>query len=196
VCESEIEFGTPLRFGFLGLATDAKGFPAFLEMASALKSRFGDRVEFHAIGTTPPDSVAPPMDALAVKPAVAKASRSDFARAVRQLHFVCLPYQGAQYELSPSGVLVDAIAYGKPMLSSGIPLVKELFERFGDIGFLCTDTPNFCDTIAQIVSNADERHYRAQVQALRVLRESRTSVALVPTYQSFTRRLIGADSPV
>jgi len=192
--ETEIEFGTPFRFGFLGLATDAKGFPAFLEMASVLKSRFGDRVEFHAIGTTPPDSVAPPMDALAVKPAMAKASRPDFARAIQQLHYVCLPYQGAQYELSPSGVLMDAIAYGKPMLSSSIPLVKDLFDRFGDIGFLCTDTRNFCDTITQIVSKADERHYRAQVRALRAVRESRTSAALMPTYQSFTRRLIGADS--
>jgi glycosyltransferase involved in cell wall biosynthesis len=192
--ETEIEFGTPFRFGFLGLATEAKGFHAFLEMASVLKSRFGDRVEFHAIGTTPPDSVAPPMDALAVKPAVAKANRSDFARAVQQLHYVCLPYQGVQYELSPSGVLMDAIAYGKPMLSSGIPLVKDIFERFGDIGFLCTDTRNFCDTITEIVSKADERHYRAQVRALRAVRESRTSAALMPTYQTFTRRLIGAES--
>jgi glycosyltransferase involved in cell wall biosynthesis len=190
--EPDVDFRAPFRFGFLGLATDAKGFPAFLEMAAILKQRFSDRVEFHAIGTIPPDSVPPSMEALTVKPGTAKRDRSDFARAIQHLHYVCLPYQGAQYELSPSGVLMDAIAFGKPMLSVGIPLVKDLFDRFGDIGFLCTDTRNFCDTITQIVTEADEGRYRRQVEALRAVRESRTSAALVPTYQIFTRRLVGA----
>lgn len=189
--DTDVEFRPPFRFGFLGLATDAKGFPAFLEMAAVLRERFSDRVEFHAIGTIPPNSVAPSMEALTVKPGTAKSSRPDFTRGIQHLHYVCLPYQGAQYELSPSGVLMDAIAFGKPMVSSGIPLVRDLFERFGDIGFLCTDTRNFCDTITQIVNEADEVRYRAQVRALRAVRESRTSAALVPTYQRITRRLIG-----
>ncbi|HKY98488.1 MAG TPA: glycosyltransferase [Gemmatimonadaceae bacterium] len=189
----DVDFRPPFRFGFLGLATDAKGFPAFLEMAAILKQRFSDRVEFHAIGTISPDSAAQAMDALTIKPGVAKRDRSEFTRCVRRLHYVCLPYQSEHYELSPSGVLMDAIAFGKPLLSVGIPLVKELFDRFGDIGFLCTDTRNFCDTITKIVTEPDEGRYRRQVQALTAVRESRTSAALTPTYQGFTRRLVGAD---
>jgi glycosyltransferase involved in cell wall biosynthesis len=188
--DTDIEFRPPFRFGFLGLASDAKGFPAFLEMAAVLRERFSNRVEFHAIATIPRNSVTPSMEALTVKAGTAMSSRSDFTRGIHQLHFVCLPYQGGHYELSPSGVLMDAIAFGKPVLSAGIPLVRGLFERFGDIGFLCTDTRNFCDTITQIVNQADEAHYRAQVRALRAVRESRTSAALLPTYQNITRRLV------
>jgi glycosyltransferase involved in cell wall biosynthesis len=190
--DADVDFRAPFRFGFLGLATDAKGFPAFLEMAAILKQRFADRVEFHAIGTISPDSVPSSMEALTVKPGTAKRDRSEFTRSVRHLHYVCLPYQGSQYELSPSGVLMDAIAFGKPVLSVGIPLVKDLFDRFGDIGFLCTDTRSFCDTITAIVTEADEARYRRQVQALRAVRESRTSAALVPAYKNFTRPLVGA----
>ncbi|HEY0367284.1 MAG TPA: glycosyltransferase [Pyrinomonadaceae bacterium] len=189
----DVDFRAPFRFGFLGLATDEKGFPAFLEMAAILKQRFSDRVEFHAIGTISPDSIPASVEALTVKPGTTKRDRLDFTRAIRHLHYVCLPYRGSQYDLSPSGVLMDAIAFGKPMLSVGIPLVKDLFDRFGDIGFLCTDTRNFCDTITKIVTEADEGRYRRQVQALRAVRESRTSAALVPTYQGFTQRLIGAE---
>jgi glycosyltransferase involved in cell wall biosynthesis len=185
----EIELRPPFRFGFLGLASDAKGFPAFLEMAAVLRKRFSDRVEFHAIATLPPNSVAQSMEALTVKAGTSKSSRADFVRGIGQVHYVCLPYQAGHYELSPSGVLLDAIAFGKPVLSTEIPLVKDLFERFGDIGFLCTDTRSFCETITKIANNPDEAHYRAQVRALRAVRESRTSAALVPTYQDITRRL-------
>jgi glycosyltransferase involved in cell wall biosynthesis len=191
--DQDADFREPFRFGFLGLATDAKGFPAFLEMATILKQRFSDRVEFHAIGTVSPDSPTLSMDALTVRPGNTKRERSEFVRAIRQLHYVCLPYRGTHYELSPSGVLMDAIAYGKPMLSVGIPLVKDLFQRFGDIGYLCSDTSSFCDTITKIVTEADEGRYRRQVKALRDVRESRTSEALFPAYQWFTQRLIGAE---
>jgi glycosyltransferase involved in cell wall biosynthesis len=185
---SDVEFRAPFRFGFLGLASDAKGFPAFLEMAAVLRERFCDRVEFHAIGTLPPNSLVPSMEALTVKPAMTKSSRSDFTRDIQQLHYVCLPYQGEHYELSPSGVLMDAIAFGKPVLSTGIPVVRALFERFGDIGYLCTDTLDFCDAITQIVNEADELRYRSQVRALRAVRESRTPAALAPTYRNMTPR--------
>ncbi|HEY0528670.1 MAG TPA: glycosyltransferase [Gemmatimonadaceae bacterium] len=178
----------PFRFGFLGLASDAKGFPAFLEMASALRERFGERVEFHAVGTVPPGSAAPSMEALTVKAGLVKASRADFSQAIRELHYVCLPYHGRHYELSPSGVLMDAIAFGKPILAAGIPLVKELFDRYGDIGFICTDTRDFCDTITEIVNHADEAHYHAQVNALRAARDSRTPSALAGDYRRITNQ--------
>jgi glycosyltransferase involved in cell wall biosynthesis len=176
----------PFRFGFLGLASDAKGFPAFLEMASSLRGRFGDRVEFHAVGTLPPGSAPPSMEPLTVKAGLVKANRTDFSLAIRQLHYVCLPYNGSHYELSPSGVLMDAIAFGKPVLATGIPLVKELFDRYGDIGFMCTDTRDFCNTMTDIVNQADEAHYRAQVNALRAVRASRTPATLAIAYRIIT----------
>jgi glycosyltransferase involved in cell wall biosynthesis len=187
--DREVEFRPAFRFGFLGLASDGKGFSAFLEMAAVLRERFCGRVEFHAIGTIPPHSAAPQMEALTVKAGTEKLSRSDFTRGIERLHYVCLPYQSRHYELSPSGVLMDAIAFGKPVLSAEFPLVRDLFERFGDIGFLCSDTRNFCDTITQIVSQPDEMHYRAQVRALRAVRASRTATALIPSYQTITRQL-------
>lgn len=186
---ADINLGPPYRFGFLGVASDAKGFPVFLEIASELRKRFADRVEFHAVATLPPGSVAPPMESLTLRAGVVKSSRNDFAHAIQQLHYVCLPYHGSHYELSPSGVLLDAVAFGKPVLATGIPLVIELFDRYGDIGFICADTREFCETITSIVNEADERHYRAQVHALRAARASRTPAALAPLYREITDRL-------
>lgn len=183
-----VEMHAPFRFGFLGLASDAKGFPAFLEMASTLRKQLSDRVEFHAIGTLPPGSIAPPMEALTIKAARDKSSRADFSLAIQQLHYVCLPYDGSHYELSASGVLMDAIAFGKPVLAAGIPLVRDLFDQFGDIGFLCTDTRAFCATIVDIVTRADAAHYRAQVHALRAIRDSRTPEALASAYAQIVGR--------
>jgi len=182
-----IPFQPPFRIGFLGLASTAKGFPNFLHIASTVKSRVSDRVEFCALAWTPESMDSSLLDCLTIKPGSQQVSRSEFIRHIQQLHYVCLPYQGDYYELSPSGVLLDAIASGKPILASRIEIVANMVSRFGDIGYLCNDGQDFCDTILDIVQHADEGHYRVQSRTMEQVRLSRTPQSLAIKYRELSR---------
>ena len=49
------------------------------------------------------------------------------------------PTSPAITNLSASGALLDAITWLKPIIANRIPFVANLFERYGDIGYLCDD---------------------------------------------------------
>jgi hypothetical protein len=188
--KGNVEFGVPLRIGFLGMTTEAKGFRLFLEVASAMVAKFPGRVEFHAIGWTEEKWESSEISPLATKPRTKKLPRPEYIRQVESLHFVCLPYQGQHYELSPSGALLDAVAWEKPVITSRIPMMENLVSRFGDIGYLCADKHEFCDTIEGIIKRADVHQYRNQVSSMREVRRSRTPQYLASTYRDLHAKLL------
>jgi hypothetical protein len=189
--EDSVQFKPPFQFGFLGLATEQKGFMKFVEIASEVGKRYPGRAEFHAIGRIHSDlkeKDMPAVQALSTKPSEAALSRSDFAAAVSALHFVCLFFQGNHYELSPSGVLLDSVAWEKPVIGTESSLLKNLRERFGDIGYLCGNG-DLNVTVESIVRNGDPVRYRGQTRAVRKVKESRTPQALGRKYQELCERL-------
>src|SRR5207244_2672405 len=122
-----------------------KGFRQFLEIASALSRKMPGLAEFHAIGWGDESWGPSELGSLATVPSRGRLSRSEYVRQVEKLHFICLPYKGTHYELSPSAVLLDAIAWEKPVIASRIPIMEDLFSRFGNIGCLCTDNREFSE---------------------------------------------------
>jgi len=91
------DLDAPVRFGFLGLASESKGFPLFVRLAKEVTAKYGHQAEFHAIGRFPADGTPVPavgeMGALATKPGVIRMSRADFIHGVRRLAFIILPYE-------------------------------------------------------------------------------------------------------
>jgi hypothetical protein len=119
----------PIRFGFLGLADKSKGFPLFVELANHIVAKFGRRVEFHAVGLFPVKGTpVSGTEVLATKPGSMLMSRADFVRAIRPLHFIILPHEPLAYRLTASGVLLDAIAWQKPVIARKIPIFERVFE--------------------------------------------------------------------
>ena len=174
----------PLRLGFLGLASDAKGFPVFVATANGVRAKYGNQVEFHTIGRLPADcSRVTGMEALATKPGMQRMGRSEFVLGVKQLHFVVLPHRATPYGVSASGTLLDAMAWGKPVIARRIPIFERLFEKHGDIGYLFREDFELKVIIEQMLETPDKSRYEDQVINVRNARRCRTPELLALSYR-------------
>lgn len=179
-----VDLREPIQFGFLGLANKAKGFPLFVRTAGEVKAVYGPKADFHAIGHTNEGNLAiDGTDALATRPVRTKISREDFIRSVSQLHFVVLPHEAEQYTLAASGVLLDAINWGKPIIARKIPIFEAMFDRYGDIGYLFTDDAELKKNVEEIVRSPDDSRYNRQVGNLRTAKASRVPETLASAYR-------------
>jgi hypothetical protein len=164
------ELATPVRIGFMGAASGEKGFGEFLKIA---RGAAGPAVEFHAVGRLGADMVGEDLEVLATRPLVAgKVGRAEYVERLARMHYVCMPYGAAHYRYSPSGVLADALALARPILAFDLPIFRDLFDRFGDIGHLCRNADEMAELI-QVGCLGDEDRYRGQVAAMRAARETR-----------------------
>ncbi|MDQ7837660.1 MAG: glycosyltransferase [Thermodesulfobacteriota bacterium] len=188
--ENSIALMPPIKFGFLGASTEAKGFDRYLKVASEIKSRFPGRAEFHAYGSISDGLSKLQMSVLDVQPQQTKLGRNQYVCGLKNLHFVCFPYKKGHYELSPSGALLDAVAFGKPIVASRLPIFEALFDRYGDIGYLFDTEGEFCQIIQQIAQEADDRRYANQVINIKRLRDDRSSRFLAIKYRNITSGLI------
>lgn len=182
-------FRAPIRLGFLGLASESKGFPLFVELANEMTSKYRHQVEFHAVGRLPADgSRVMGLEALATKPGLTRVSRTDFIEGVVPLHFVILPHAEEYYGLSASGVLLDAIAWEKPLVARSIPIFENLFKKHGDIGYLFNNDRELMEIVARLVQTVDEARYQRQVFNIRKAQSSRTPSALAASYLEICRK--------
>jgi glycosyltransferase involved in cell wall biosynthesis len=168
--------------GYLGLGTRAKGFDLYLRLARKLAPALDGVVAFHAIGNLHRELAHEDQSVLAQPLAKAPIPRQDFVQAAAGLHYVVLPYQGNYYEWSGSGTLVDAISLGKPIIATDFPFVKALFDRFGDVGFLCEDEAGLVTAFRQLPV-AFEKRYDQQKRALSKARQNRSLAAGIVAYR-------------
>jgi glycosyltransferase involved in cell wall biosynthesis len=185
-----VDFKDPIRFGFLGLADKPKGFPLFVKLANHITPKYGARVEFHAIGRFPQnDGAMNGTEILAIKPGITRMGRVDFMRGVSPLHFVVLPHEALSYTLAASGVLLDAIAWGKPVIARRIPIFEAMFERHGDIGYLFNDEDELKDGVERILIRRDKSRYHNQVINVLAARQSRVPEALAASYRQLRSKI-------
>ena len=173
----------PIRIGFVGQGTQAKGFDVFLTLARDLKARHGERVAFHLIGRAVPGADLAPFAALADPPTREHLSRAEFVARLATMHYVLLPFREGYYNLSASGALIDAITWLKPVIATGVPLVRHLFDQFGGIGFACDGEGGLRRAVETVLADMDQGRYDGQVAALRRLRDSRRPEALAEVYR-------------
>jgi hypothetical protein len=189
----------PLRVGLVGQATVAKGIDVFLDLARDLRARHGDAIEFYLVGRAAPGSDLTAFASLAHPVTEAGLSRADFTSRLAILDYVILPLGQEYYRLSASGALIDAITWLKPVIASRVPIVTGLFERFGEIGFLCDGAEGFRDVLEGILAHRDPARYRRQVEAMRLARDSRMPGRIAGEYRAIVRRafagLLAADAP-
>lgn len=128
------EPGAPPRLGFLGLASDGKGYARFVAVARA----FAGRAEFHAIAHAPEGDGAHRAggEVLATRPRAQRWPREEFLRAASRLDFACLFHEPRRYRHVASGVLMDALALRVPVVAPDLPLFSALFRAHGPCGIL------------------------------------------------------------
>jgi glycosyltransferase involved in cell wall biosynthesis len=173
----------PVRIGFVGLATQAKGFDIFLEVARAIRKQFGDRFEFHLVGRLQQGFEPEWADVLANKPSPRMISREEFQAQLSKLHYVMLPFRSGYYNLSASGALVDALVWGIPVIAMRVPTVERLFAQYGEIGYLCEDDAEVVHALRNI-AELDATRYEAQVAAIAAAAKARLPQNLAPRFRA------------
>lgn len=194
--DAVVDCAPPLRFGFLGLATEAKGFSTFLTAAERVTAKSPGGAEFHAIGMYSQERQRKEIErrSLATRPSLVPLDRKRFRKAVSELHFICLPYAKGHYDLSPSGVLLDAIAWEKPVIAINTPLLEQLFSRFGPMGRLCPDKEEFCEAVEAVARRFNESEYREWTAAMHRVKQTRQPAFLAHKYRLLYNQLFGQIS--
>lgn len=181
----------PLRVGFVGQATEAKGIGTFLDLAADLRARHGDRIAFHLIGRGMPGMESSVFAPLEEMPTSDHLPREEFIRRLKALHYVLLPFRPGYYDLAASGALIDAVTWLKPVIATRAGFVGDFFAGAGDIGYLCDDAQQMRSRLEALLADPDPARYAAQVAALRAERDRRTPDTLAETY----RRIIHSNFP-
>jgi hypothetical protein len=114
-------------------------------------------------------------------------SRVNFIHGVKQLDFIIFPHHAGHYDLSPSGTLLDAIAWEKPLVARSLPLFENMLKKHGDIGYLFRNDMELREIVEHIIQKRDKLHYHRQVLNIRKARASRTPEALAAFYGEICR---------
>ena len=88
-----IPLAAPLRIGFVGQGTEAKGITAFLETARLLKARHGARIDFFLVGRPALGSDLARFSVLSHTVSPDHLSRDEFRALLGSMHYVFLPFQ-------------------------------------------------------------------------------------------------------
>jgi hypothetical protein len=180
---------SPVHFGFLGLANEMKGFSTFLHLAAEISREHPGKAEFHAIGRLEPGADSRrEMEFLATKPGLERLSRHEYIERVKRLHFIIMPYRLDYYELSPSGTLLDAIAWEIPIIANRLPIFERTFRTYGDVGSLFSNEKELHAIVKDLVAGMDESGYAHQVSNLGEARLSRTPEKLAAVYREICSR--------
>jgi hypothetical protein len=186
----DLELIEPIRFGFLGLADRPKGFPAYMKLAKDITATHGTRAEFHVIGRFPQGETSTKgTEVLATKPGTTMMSRTEFVHRVKAIHFIILPHETAAYTLTTSGVLLDAVAWRKPVIARRIPIFEAMFNKYGDIGYLFSDDRELTEIVhTLLVERPNGSRYRQQMLNLRNAQKARAPESLAADYRKICER--------
>ena len=182
---------TPVRIGLVGQATESKGITPFLALARDFAQSHPNAVSFHLVGNAPSNTDMSVFAVLNEPVPTGHLPRAEFVEKLRRLHYVCLPLQPSYYELSASGALIDAVVWLRPVIATRVPIIEDLFDRFGDIGELCDNLAAVRAAIARLASAPDPQRYDRQVANLRRARSSRLPASQASEY----RRIVEAGFP-
>lgn len=136
----EVRHAGPVRLALLGLATPQKGLRVFLELARTMHEQHPGVAEFHLVGRLHEDFVALAAQYarfLHGKPGVTPLPRNHYRAALEKIDYACFFFDGRHYEMTASGVILDCMALGVPVVGRRSPILDALEGRFGPIGVLC-----------------------------------------------------------
>ncbi|MDR3439937.1 hypothetical protein [Telmatospirillum sp.] len=185
VTEREPVPGERLKIGFLGHASNSKGFDRFMEIAR----KSGPDKEFHAIGLGSPEALAMDLRVLARPPAASSVPRTEYVEALTGIDAVCLPLSQG-YDYVASGSVIDAIVGLKPLFCLRNRSVEGIFKKYGSIGYLA-DTIEDLEAFVLKASMETVLQQRPMwVANLAKIRAARSPEALAPAYAASVQALM------
>ncbi|WP_147243442.1 glycosyltransferase family protein [Chitinophaga flava] len=164
-----------LIFGHLGVAMSKKGSSCFFEMAARLSQAAAlGRAEFHLVGRVEDGFIVEQNTPVKI---LSKNNKSieelDYANFIRDVDYAVFTFDSDNYVFRVSGSLMDALFYGKPIIAFKQPYFQYLFDKGGNIGFLC-EGPEEMKVLLERLINKDEEliaQYKEQAKNVHLLLE-------------------------
>lgn len=153
-----------LRFGLLGIAGKSKGLDVYSRLALKASRGLRRRAQFRLIGKLQSGNDDLDLSGISGPLPFSKdwIPRPLFDEELARLHYVALPYNMDYYGLSASGVLLDVLRWRKPVIAFETPVLRELVDRFGEIGYLCQTEDDMAEVVNDLLENFDPERYDRQ----------------------------------
>ncbi len=187
--------GAPLRVVSLGNARGEKGFGEILEAITIAERRGVDhRFRFVLQANDPSADVADSVESfdLASHPSTEFINEAldtaDYYALLGSADIILLPYHRAIYHARTSGVFLEAVAAGKPVVCTSDTWMGELLGLHGN-GLCCSDG-SAADLLVRLLEIADD--YDAFTARARAARED---FAARHTADVLVAHLLGRDAP-
>lgn len=176
--------GEALRFGLLGIAGKSKGLDVYARLALGARRDLARSPEFRLVGRL--QNASEQLDLSGISGPLPFSQkwlpREVFDSELARLHYVILPYDMEYYGLSASGVLLDVLRWRRPVIAFDTPVMRELVERFGDIGTICRDEAGMAAAIDTLLTGFDPARYAQQQRNLDAAYRSRLPDAAASEY--------------
>jgi len=153
---------------FIGGTFAIKGFGTFVDIARAHQGAF----DFQVIGERTSDYSKKNDSLFSMPPSEGKLRRSVFDSALGSTDIICLPLDPIRYSWAASGTLLDAIAFGIPVLTNRTAITDDWERRYGPFGLLAGNGRDMrrlvqalSDETLDIELNAEQSRARAVIAA-------------------------------
>lgn len=187
---SRLHADNVVRFAFVGVTTREKGFDTYVRLAIEVKLKYSSLAEFYILGSVAAN-IAVDLSGNIFSNTVStqKLPRSEMLRLAENIDYVCLFYDAKHYNLCASGALLDAISWEKPIIAKNIPLFCDLFERYGEIGYLYEDDHELQSVINNLLHEKEVTKYLGFIENLRKIKQERYPVNLSHRYKEIFSQL-------
>lgn len=163
-------FGRTFRFGFLGAPLDNKGFKVFYNLAKHVKSKkiTAEKSEFFC-----PSLVGLSSDYDDVKKYISLPDKNIpnteqyYIDQCNGMTYSIFCASKGNYKYHASGSVFDSLKAFCPVICLGTDYCRSLFEKFGDIGYLCESEEELVATVEALLINPQNQRYLQQVTNIR-----------------------------
>lgn len=154
-------FGNKIKFAGIGFGNKAKGS----EFIFDLGERFHDSAEFLHIGSMD-CSLIPVRTSVNVLGKDSPIEPEAFESAIDRIDFGLFFYDSSKYKLTASGAVFDALTHGKPVICLKNAYFEYVFDKLGDVGYLCESKDEMISVIQGIIDRHDIHKYLEQQRTI------------------------------
>jgi hypothetical protein len=165
-----------LRILFLGQATPHKGFAEFVRLAELSRATGNARMEFRAAGALRQDTRDIDQSALSTRAGDRPLERRELLAELSSADLV-FTWHSEYYELTPSGIVLDCIGLGVPMVGRRSRAIAVLEAQYGACGLFANDIESLLSALGQLDDVANRRRqtstWRTNLRKARIDRSAR-----------------------
>ena len=181
-----------IKFGFIGIATRDKGITQVKNIVTHCQR---PNTEFHYCGLLQNNKIKKEIEKIGVlihggeKPL----SYPEYESAIQNLDYVILLLSSNYYKYRVSGTLWDAINNEKPIIALRTSYIDEVFNEFGDIGYMANDEKDICIIIREISEDFNQTEYNKKVEKIRFMKTKLTPEFIASEFKKQYKMFVNLD---